>query len=312
MSRRRSAAAIPGSARSARAMLDGERAEFRVWAPAGADDRAVRSRRPGVELRDAGYGVYEATSAPPRPATDYCVRGRRAASCPIRARAGSREGLRGPSRVLRAGPARRRGFAAARARASWSSTSCTSARSPPRARSTAAIAHLRELAELGVTAIELMPVAEFPGARGWGYDGVYISRRAVRLRRPGGPAAARRAPPTGRARGDPRRRLQPPRRLRRARRWRRSGPTSPTSTRRRGARRSTTTTPTATRSASGCCQSAEGWVRDFGIDGLRLDAIHAIFDSSAEHIVAAIARRVHAVDPRALRDRRVAGSTTRA
>ena len=29
------------------------------------------------------------------------------------------------------------------------------------------------------------------------------------------------------------------------------------------------------------------------IDGLRLDAIHAIFDSSAEHIVAAIARRVH-------------------
>ncbi len=41
-------------------------------------------------------------------------------------------------------------------------------------------------------------------------------------------------------------------------------------------------------------QSASGWVRDFGIDGLRLDAIHAIFDSSAEHIVEAIARRVHA------------------
>jgi maltooligosyltrehalose trehalohydrolase len=31
---------------------------------------------------------------------------------------------------------------------------------------------LRELAELGITAIELMPVAEFPGRRGWGYDGV--------------------------------------------------------------------------------------------------------------------------------------------
>ncbi len=28
------------------------------------------------------------------------------------------------------------------------------------------------LAELGVTAIELMPIAEFPGARNWGYDGV--------------------------------------------------------------------------------------------------------------------------------------------
>src|SRR6202020_2388142 len=45
------------------------------------------------------------------------------------------------------------------------------------------------------------------------------------------------------------------------------------------------------------CQSAEGWVRDFAVDGLRLDAIHAIFDSSPEHIVAAVARRVHALDP---------------
>ena len=36
-------------------------------------------------------------------------------------------------------------------------------------------------------------------------------------------------------------------------------------------------------------QSATGWIGDFGVDGLRLDAIHAIFDSSAEHIVAAVA-----------------------
>jgi maltooligosyltrehalose trehalohydrolase len=31
---------------------------------------------------------------------------------------------------------------------------------------------LARLAELGFTAIELMPIAEFPGARNWGYDGV--------------------------------------------------------------------------------------------------------------------------------------------
>ncbi|MEJ2644347.1 MAG: alpha-amylase family glycosyl hydrolase, partial [Gammaproteobacteria bacterium] len=31
---------------------------------------------------------------------------------------------------------------------------------------------LDHLADLGVTAIELMPVADFPGARNWGYDGV--------------------------------------------------------------------------------------------------------------------------------------------
>jgi maltooligosyltrehalose trehalohydrolase len=36
-----------------------------------------------------------------------------------------------------------------------------------------AVRHLDELAALGVNAIELMPVAEFPGARNWGYDGVF-------------------------------------------------------------------------------------------------------------------------------------------
>jgi maltooligosyltrehalose trehalohydrolase len=35
------------------------------------------------------------------------------------------------------------------------------------------IPHLDDLRELGVTAIEVMPVAQFPGARNWGYDGVY-------------------------------------------------------------------------------------------------------------------------------------------
>jgi maltooligosyltrehalose trehalohydrolase len=37
----------------------------------------------------------------------------------------------------------------------------------------AIIAHLDDLKELGVTAVELMPVAQFPGSRNWGYDGVY-------------------------------------------------------------------------------------------------------------------------------------------
>ena len=37
----------------------------------------------------------------------------------------------------------------------------------------AIVPHLVELKELGVTAIELMPVAQFPGDRNWGYDGVH-------------------------------------------------------------------------------------------------------------------------------------------
>jgi maltooligosyltrehalose trehalohydrolase len=37
----------------------------------------------------------------------------------------------------------------------------------------AAIPHIDELKALGITAVELMPVAQFPGNRNWGYDGVY-------------------------------------------------------------------------------------------------------------------------------------------
>lgn len=37
----------------------------------------------------------------------------------------------------------------------------------------AAICRLDDLRDLGINAIELMPVAQFPGKRNWGYDGVY-------------------------------------------------------------------------------------------------------------------------------------------
>ena len=48
-----------------------------------------------------------------------------------------------------------------------------SAGSPPTGTFDAVIAYLEYLVQLGVTAIELMPVAQFPGSRNWGYDGVY-------------------------------------------------------------------------------------------------------------------------------------------
>ena len=36
-----------------------------------------------------------------------------------------------------------------------------------------AATRLKHLADLGVTAVQIMPVADFPGRRSWGYDGVY-------------------------------------------------------------------------------------------------------------------------------------------
>ncbi len=53
----------------------------------------------------------------------------------------------------------------------------------------AAIARLDDLKELGITAVELLPVAQFPGERNWGYDGVYVSAAQNSY---GGPRALKR------------------------------------------------------------------------------------------------------------------------
>jgi maltooligosyltrehalose trehalohydrolase len=47
-------------------------------------------------------------------------------------------------------------------------------------------------------------------------------------------------------------------------------------------------------------QNAELWVRDYRVDGLRLDAVHAVEDDSPTHVLAELAERVHAAAPGAL------------
>ena len=108
--------------------------------------------------------------------------------------------------------------------------------------------HLDDLAALGVTAVELMPVAQFPGERNWGYDGVYPFAVQELLRRPGrAEAAGRRLPPAGPGCRS-RRRLQPPRTGGQLPRGLRPllfrSTTAPP-----GGRRSISTAPTATRCA---------------------------------------------------------------
>ena len=213
------------------------RAEFRVWAPRRERGRAAR-RRPRARARaDAGYGVLEATvEAAPGEDYAYVDRGDRVPR--PRHAAGSRTacaGARGCSTRARSpGPTR----ASRRRRcATPCSTSCTSARSRDEGTFDAAIPHLRGLRELGVTTIELMPRGRVPRPPRLGLRRRLHQRRARPLRRAGGPAAVRRRRPRRGPRGAARRRLQPRRRLGRRRAWSASAPTSPRTTRRRGAGR---------------------------------------------------------------------------
>jgi maltooligosyltrehalose trehalohydrolase len=270
---------------------------FRVWAPR-AGELALDRDGAQTRLEPEGHAIF-AAAVPAAPGSDYAfvVDGER---LPDPASRWQPAGLRGPSRVLDTG-------AFAWTDAGWS---------PPApadlvlyelhvgtftAEGTfeAVIPHLRGLRELGVTAIELMPVAEFPGRHGWGYDGVHLSAAHSAY---GGPLGLQRLVDAAHAEGlavildvvynhlgasgvKAMEAFGPYLTEKYATPWgkavnlddRGSDPVR-----------------------EWILQSAEQWIRDFHLDGLRLDAIHALHDANPEHIVAAIARRVHAANPAAV------------
>jgi maltooligosyltrehalose trehalohydrolase len=156
---------------------------------------------------------------------------------------------------------------------------------------------LRQLRDLGVTAIELMPVADFAGGRNWGYDGVCLF-----------------APSRAYGRPDDLRRL-----VNEAHGlglsvfldvvYNHLGP--------EGAylpqfnphyltdRHQTPWGGAVNVDGPGCAmvrrfivENAVHWVHEYHIDGVRLDATHAIIDDSPEHIVAELAATVRASSDR--------------
>ena len=274
--------------------LGDDRVEFRVWAPR-AEHVALLLSGEEVPLDDAGFGVHEVV-APARAGDDYLfVLDGQAFPDPC-----SRfqpEGLRGPSRVVTPSPQLRLGEMPPLERVviyelhvGTFSAEGTFA---------GAIPHLRGLAELGVGAIELMPIAEFPGSRGWGYDGVYLSAAQSSY---GGPHGLLELVSAAHAEGlavildvvynhvgtSGVKALDA------------FGPYFTTAYETPWGRALNFDQANCDPVREWVLQSATGWVRDFGVDGLRLDAIHAIFDSSPEHIVAAVARRVREVRKDAL------------
>ena len=147
----------------------------------------------------------------------------------------------------------------------------------------AAIGRLRYLQNLGVTHVEIMPVAEWAGARGWGYDGVSL----FAVHEPyGGPDGFKRFVdachqhclgvildvvynhfgPVGNY----------------------SGKFGPYTTDRHHTPWGSGINferPGSDEVRRFFLDNALGWMRDFHVDGLRLDAIHEMFDRSAVHFL---------------------------
>jgi maltooligosyltrehalose trehalohydrolase len=171
---------------------------FRLWAPA-AERVAVEISNADAEphlldLAPVADGWFELSTDLAGPGTRYCYRvtgphsdGR--LSLPDPASRFQPEGVHGPSEVIDPTAFRwhETGPAADWRGKPWETAviyelhiGCFS----PEGTFAGAARRLRQLADLGVTAVELMPVAAFPGRRNWGYDGVLPFAPAASYGRP--------------------------------------------------------------------------------------------------------------------------------
>lgn len=158
----------------------------------------------------------------------------------------------------------------------------------------ALIGRLDDIAALGATAVEPLPIAEFPGHRNWGYDGVFLYAPESSY---GGADAFRRFVDAAHARGLAvvldvvYNHLGP------------EGNYLPAIT---GGRYFTDRHCTPWGDAIDyaarpvrefAIQNALHWAREYHVDGLRMDATHAILDDSPLHVIAEMVQRVHASLP---------------
>jgi maltooligosyltrehalose trehalohydrolase len=145
--------------------------------------------------------------------------------------------------------------------------------------------------DLGITALELMPVGQFPGERNWGYDGVYLYAPQNSY---GGPRGLKQLinachrkglavildvvynhlGPEGNYLGD-------------------YGPYFTDRYKTPWGSAINFDGPESDEVRQFIIDNALYWVTEYHIDGLRLDAVHGIFDFSARHILFDIREAVH-------------------
>jgi maltooligosyltrehalose trehalohydrolase len=263
---------------------------FTVWAPA-AERVEVVVDRARHEMSRGGRGWWSARVEGSGPGSDYGFSLDRGDPLPDPRSGWQPNGVHGPSRVVdhstyEWGDTGWRG----RPLASAVIYELHAGTFTPEGTFDAIVPRLDHLVRLGVTHVELLPVAQFPGDRGWGYDGVdlFAPHEAY-----GGPDGLKRLVDACHARGlgvildVVYNHLGPVGNYlgsygpyftdRYATPWGRAvnfdGPGSP---------------------EVRCffVDNALTWLRDYHCDGLRLDAVHAILDASAIHVLEEMQLRV--------------------
>lgn len=275
------------------AELTGEGVRFRIWAPEAAKLMLVLDgpHEPLPMVRDAD-GWFELTTTEARAGSRYRYRLPNGHCVPDPASRFQPEDVNGPSEVIDP-------LAYAWQVDEW--TCCTWEQAvlcelhvgtfTPEGTFVAAIGKLDHLVGLGVTAIEIMSIGDFPGARNWGYDGVLLYAPDSTYGRPEDlkslvDAAHQRGlmvildvvynhfGPEGNYIGQyfpdiVTREYQTP--------W---------------GQALNFDAQHSERTREFIIENALYWIREFRMDGLRLDAVHAIVDSSSIHILDDIAHAV--------------------
>jgi maltooligosyltrehalose trehalohydrolase len=270
---------------------------FTVWAPK-ARQLSVRVRTGGATgehpLARGEHGVFSATIPGVKPGDDYAYRIDGGPERPDPASRWQPYGVHGASRVVDP-------EAFEWTDGSWKGIEMADyviyelhvGTFTPEGTFEAVIPRLAALRELGITAIELMPVAQFPGERNWGYDGVqlYAPQNSY-----GGPEALKRLVNAAHAEGlavvlDVV--------------YNHIGPEgnylaeyAPYFTdvyRTPWGPAVNYDGPDSDEVRRFVIENACYWVSEFHVDALRLDAIHGIFDFQARHVLAELTARVHAL-----------------
>jgi maltooligosyltrehalose trehalohydrolase len=253
--------------------------DFSVWAP---NARSVSVL--GRELDPGDDGIYSGT-VETQPGDDYTYRLDGGEEWPDPCSRFQPEGVRGPSRVvdtaafeIRPGPKLDELVLYELHLGTFSEQGTFDG----------AVARLPELAAAGITAIEVMPIATFPGNRGWGYDGLYTFAPHPAY---GGPEGFARLVDAAHAAGlgvildvvynhvgpgdEALEAFGPYFTTRYETFWGKAIDYSQRAVR------------------EWAIQNAELWISDYKVDGLRLDAVHSIFDDeSPVHVCAELKQRV--------------------